>query len=130
MKQLSSLTSLMLPDHTPCSEPNETVSPITYCSCDQPTHRSLLISSHFHGPLDTLAIILDHFNKHIEILPIFWPSVFGLFCNLTSTLSQGLYLLPQLQELHLFPAHMPMAFLSHWDFEPTDPITTQCLPPP
>ena len=75
-------------------------------------------------------IIKKKKKKKKEILPLFWLSVFGLFCNLTSTLPQGLDLLPQLQELHLFPAHMPMAFLSHWDFEPTDPITTQCLPPP
>ena len=129
MKQLSSLTSLMLPDHAPCSEPNETVSSTTYCSCDQPTCRFLLIFS-LSRLTDPLVIILDHFTKHMEILPIFWLSVFGLFCNLTSTLSQGIYLQPQLQELRLFPAHMPMAFLSHQDFEPTDPITTQCLPPP
>ena len=91
------------------------------------------VPTHFFSlswPTDTLVIIFDHFNKHIEILLILWLSVFGLFCNLTSTLSQGLYLQPQLQESHLFPAHMPMAFLSHCDFEPTDPITTQCLPPP
>lgn len=78
-----------------------------------PTHLSLSRLT------DPLVIILDHLISIWKSFQYF-ASVFGLFCNLTSTLSQGLYLQPQLQELHLFPADMPMAFLSHQDFEPTD----------